>query len=637
MASSLKRSTKSRHRETHPRGARDSAEVTLTNPACLTLTLPVRAYQELLIVLTSETRRLRQQLKQTAEDKKLINPTLTEFVSPRSSVKRKITQGERRQKQAVHKYSVKPNSVCCNCRSGKRHRLPSQFSRAHNSCVSVTDPCAMTLPAEAGNQKVNKPTPAESGEKVNKTAPAEAQPAGTVSCKNNDREMSINDRRCLHCSSTRVVTTNNCSVQTLPMTETKGINTKLKSRQTRIQLGEQGVHTKETFQRREKSTRERRPAAELKLHLSSAKQEQPVVTAELEQTAGKEIVEASTECVNTDTIRPDTIPIPASSKYRSKRTSIPQEERQCFFCRGNHILRDCVRYQQKKRRGKDDKVGQFAQTNRNKQQRSWGNEKTTQEQCVITRSITERSLLTERADKQLSKLPRANNNLQSNLAAAITTERNMVTKEPSGLTRSEPEKPPSMSTAARQEEKTVKLSTACVTGMSKTAEQTGVTAAAKTNEHSHTTRAAENEERPATRTQQKVPENSEELVSLMSARITNLLDTKEIENEVDKCVRCVFCQEQEHDYSNCKILKGMSESSKQKSEKCAMCESMHELRTCEWLKLLHSVRLLNAQSQDRVIEMYPVLKGPVIDTRGAPFYKFAWDKLYYRVTSLASK
>ncbi|BFZ20847.1 hypothetical protein BsWGS_23886 [Bradybaena similaris] len=355
MASSFKRCIKSCYRETYPRGARDSAEVTLTNTTCLTLTLPVTAYQEIVCVLTSELIRLRQQLNQTAGDKKLIETTPSECVSPRdirSNVKRKLTKGERRQKQAVHKYSVKPNSVCCNCRSGKRHSLPSQFSRAHNSCASVTDLYKLALPAEAGNQKVNKPTPAKSGEKVNKTATAETQPAGTASCKNNDREMSTNDRRCLHCLSSRVVTTNNCSVQTLPMTETKGINTKLKSRQTRIQPGEQVVHPKDTVQRQVKSTRERRPAAELKQQLSSEKQEQLAVTAKLEQTVEKEKVEATTEVVTKS---------PQSSSELVEFTRViinelttagvittPDQPRNvCVFCHENHHISSCPKVQEK--------------------------------------------------------------------------------------------------------------------------------------------------------------------------------------------------------------------------------------------------------------------------------------------------
>ncbi|BFZ04591.1 hypothetical protein BsWGS_07630 [Bradybaena similaris] len=790
MAFIHKCTTRSRHRETGPRGTRDSAEVTLNQPtSCVTLSLPTTTVQELFIVITSELKRLRQQLKQTAEDKKLVKTTPTECVSPkiiRSSVKRKVTQCDNRKKETVHTYRVKPSFVYCSGRREKRDRLPSHLSRNDKPCVAITDHCTWTVPAEAGNQNVKKSTPAESGEKVNKTTPAETQPAGTASYKNNDREMSTNDRRCLHCLSTRVVTMNNCSVQTLPMTETKGINTKLKSRQTRIQLGEQVVHPKDTFQRRVKSTRERQPAAELKHQLSSTNEEQLVevdkqVEAEKVQQieASEEVVikipqncsdlveytlDKITELSNTGAITrpsqprnvcvfcqgnhhvsscqklqerndyekkytpatcyickevqhdlvdckwiqvvdvihslprdeqyrlcevcphlketvefpirslvcmfawtymerivkdmvsemfslpyckvsqpvtpknkaaetteikiPVMMPVPASLKYRNKRLSTSQEVRQCFFCRGNHILRQCSRYQQKKIKQKNEKVGQIAQTSANNHRRGWGNEKKRQEQDVSTRSRTERSMLTQQVDK-LPMLPTSGNNLRPDTAA--TTERSLLaaqtTKQPSKLTRSEPEKPPIMSTAAQQEEKTVTQSTACATEMPKAVEQTSVTAATKSSEHSQATRILETEERPATRTKQKVPENSEEFASLWYTTITDLLDTKEMEIKEDNCIRCVYCQKPDHEYTYCRLLKNMSATRKQNSEICAICGSTHEMLTCKWLKLLHTIYLLNAQSQERVIRQYPVLEKPVTQSKDIPFYQFTWLNL----------
>ncbi|BFZ06785.1 hypothetical protein BsWGS_09824 [Bradybaena similaris] len=191
-----------------------------------------------------------------------------------------------------------------------------------------------------------------------------------------------------------------------------------------------------------------------------------------------------------------------------------------------------------------------------------------------------------------------------------------------------------MSIAAQQEEKTFKRSTVCITEISEAAEQRSVMAATKSSEHSDTTRVLENEERPATRTQQKVPENSEELASFLYTTITNLLDTKEIENTEDKCICCVYCQKPDDNYSYCQLLKNMSATRKQKSENCVICGSTHEMLTYEWLQLLHTVHLLNAQSQDRVISLYPVLEKPVTQPKDIPFYQFTWFNLRSTVDRL---
>ncbi|BFZ22820.1 hypothetical protein BsWGS_25859 [Bradybaena similaris] len=736
MAAIYKCFSKTRPREKCPRAIKQETKVTLIPQSCVTFSLPISVVQEIVIALSAELKWLCQKLCKSAEAKIVAKTTASKHF-----VKRKV----RKQSQAAHKCNVKSTIVHCNCVDAERDEEPSRVFKGHKQFSQITALNTAASPAEAVIRVAEKTSPAATPESpgdafnwnVN-NLPAKTQQAGTSFVTNVGAEMSTQNRLGLFYPATRIVTVNNCAVQTLPITENRSCNTKLKATQTRLPLGQQNFQPNEKIQRKE-----RRPAAELKQHLDSTKEEQLVESdtqADAEKANKSEAVEEIVtkvpqtpsevvnytldminELSNRGVIRPptqprnvcvychnnhhvssckdlkdknefekkftnvscyickesqhdlidckwlrvadlvhsftsneqqslcevcpyltktvqypsmhlvcmftwsylegiikkmdsnlfrlpyckvsqppspevkiaQTRPVPASAMYRNNRTVSTKEVRKCYFCGdSSHFVRNCVLFKQKRNKRKQNKLKIVPPNYRNSPPTVVCTERTTNEQYIANRSITERKVVSVQMGKKPLKLSAESNN-----------------------SFSKSEKPPIRSMVAQQER-----SSSCADQRPKTAVQNSITAALEISKQV----TPETVKGPASVIQQKITEPSAELASLIHAKIQILLDKIELEKAQDEINWCVFCRDTNHTYPECKILKRTSAEDNEDKQGCIMCSSNHELLTCDWLKILHTVHSLTKESQEKVSDLCPVIKN-VVDHPETPFYcKFSW-------------
>lgn len=96
--------------------------------------------------------------------------------------------------------------------------------------------------------------------------------------------------------------------------------------------------------------------------------------------------------------------------------------------------------------------------------------------------------------------------------------------------------------------------------------------------------ALQQEEKTTNKIQLKAPENSMELAFIVRQKLDELLEKKDIIMSHNNVKFCVYCRNKNHNFFVCSGLKERNSELKRKGDKsCIICETDHDMSTCECL------------------------------------------------------
>ncbi|BFZ10050.1 hypothetical protein BsWGS_13089 [Bradybaena similaris] len=247
--------------------------------------------------------------------------------------------------------------------------------------------------------------------------------------------------------------------------------------------------------------------------------------------------------------------------------------RQCYFCRDfSHLVKDCILYKQKKSRQKKSQLTQVSKEYKNEQHNMVCKEKLTNDQCISSRSVSERSGSTKPPETKRSP-----------------------TSSPRIFSR--PENRSEDPTKTKTPEISEKLSAPP---------------------------ALPQGEKPVNQFQLKVPENSQQLANYTQHAILQLVTNNDICIPETKIQFCVYCRRDTHNFTECKQLKSTSAERKRKNKTCLMCECDHEMLICEFIQALDVAHSVNTHDRQKLFEVCPYLEEIVRRPTNYILFKFAW-------------
>ncbi|BFZ02574.1 hypothetical protein BsWGS_05613 [Bradybaena similaris] len=308
------------------------------------------------------------------------------------------------------------------------------------------------------------------------------------------------------------------------------------------------------------------------------------------------------------------------------RTRQP-ELRQCFYCHEfGHEIWGGDLYQQKKsrRRGNNPRQGvRFSRTN-NKTV-GW-KEVTKNEQYIITRSTTERTLCTQQTnvgivsavENCVHNTQHTNHSLLPAVKDSVHTTRltnvNILAATKDNVTAISESKAPTKMTEAR----------GCSSVLSSRSSSINDWPVKTPDTSAKFTSTAQQE---ASTCPLKVPENSAELATFVTWKINDLLANKKIQTCACLPDLCVYCRRVTHFVSDCSALKEKSVELKRTGGACLICETNHDMPTCEWLQILSTVDSLTSFSRARLDVLTKVFDNYLHNKYKFSTVEFAWANI----------
>ncbi|BFZ00796.1 hypothetical protein BsWGS_03835 [Bradybaena similaris] len=349
------------------------------------------------------------------------------------------------------------------------------------------------------------------------------------------------------------------------------------------------------------------------------------------------------------------------------------EMRQCFYChQSGHELKNCSLYQQKKdrRKGSNSKQGvRFSRTN-NKTV-GWKEEQKN-DQYIMTRSTTERTLCTQKSnvgivsavEKGVHNTQHTNHSLlpagktsvhtaqrtSDSLLPAVknsvhTTQQtnvSMLAAAKDKVTTISESKAPTKMTEVRGSSSILSLSSSSINIQPVKTPETSARLKRSTASQSEEQSVQSNQstgtetvktvECPPTLQETvpskfAVPTDSDQALSYAQTVIDKLISRNEISVPEQKHTDCVYCHHAPHWVSECRIMIEDSEYILKEDNACSFCAREHDMKTCKWIALLDIVRSLSAEHQEKVVAWCPFLKTTDDTDNKYHFFEFSWQKL----------